>query len=175
MLQPIEPLMFLLEGKKDLVVAELGVFLGGSTLEILNRCNIKKYYAVDLWEFFEDGMSENLGIPQYLYWRGSDQCYKDIVEKLKDFPQVEIIRESTHEAHRHVKDNELDFCWIDANHSYDYVYKDIELWLPKVKEGGVISGDDWNTKAVKVAVKDFFKNTKYKLIGRARYWWVRKI
>ena len=37
----------------------------------------------------------------------------------------------------------LDFVYIDANHSYDYVKEDIELWYPKVKSGGYLLGHDY--------------------------------
>ena len=39
--------------------------------------------------------------------------------------------------------NSLDFIYIDANHAYDFVVKDIELWFPKLKKGGVFAGHDY--------------------------------
>jgi hypothetical protein len=40
-------------------------------------------------------------------------------------------------------DNSLDFVYIDANHAYQYVVQDIQLWYPKVKPGGYICGHDY--------------------------------
>ena len=37
----------------------------------------------------------------------------------------------------------VDICFVDADHSYDGVYKDSELWTPK-REGGIISGHDYD-------------------------------
>ena len=42
-------------------------------------------------------------------------------------------------------DESLDFVYIDANHEYHCVLEDIELWFPKVKKGGVVSGHDYIT------------------------------
>jgi len=37
----------------------------------------------------------------------------------------------------------LDYVYIDADHSYEAVCRDIDAWLPKVKPGGVICGHDF--------------------------------
>jgi len=42
-------------------------------------------------------------------------------------------------------DNTLYFVFIDANHNYEYVKKDILAWFPKVKEGGVLAGHDYSS------------------------------
>lgn len=39
-------------------------------------------------------------------------------------------------------DASLDFVFIDADHAYGSVARDIDAWLPKVKPGGVIAGHD---------------------------------
>ncbi len=45
---------------------------------------------------------------------------------------------------RDFEDNSIDFCFIDANHTYEYVSRDIAAYLPKMKKGGVIAGHDYN-------------------------------
>lgn len=37
-----------------------------------------------------------------------------------------------------------DMVFIDADHSYEAVIKDIESWTPLVKDGGIISGHDYD-------------------------------
>ena len=37
----------------------------------------------------------------------------------------------------------LDAVFIDADHSYESVVKDIAAWTPKVKRGGIIAGHDF--------------------------------
>jgi hypothetical protein len=41
-------------------------------------------------------------------------------------------------------DASLDWVHIDARHDYDSVLADIAAWLPKVVDGGWISGDDYD-------------------------------
>ena len=43
---------------------------------------------------------------------------------------------------------EVDFVFVDAAHDYESVRRDIRAWLPKVKRGGTIAGDDfwWRPK-----------------------------
>lgn len=164
------------EGKKDLVVAELGVLAGKSTIAILIRYDVKKYYAVDMWEMYEGYHDPIWHIEKHLHESQNDLVYKKFKERIKDYPQVVVIREMTSQAHKHIKDGELDICWIDANHEYKYVYEDIKLWISKVKKGGVLCGDDYRSVPdVAKAVHDFFRGTKHKINVSGpggNSWWV---
>jgi|GEM_PF-2197004 predicted O-methyltransferase YrrM len=52
------------------------------------------------------------------------------------------------------KDGSIDFVWLDAGHDYHTVKRDIVAWLPKVKAGGIIGGDDYPMKGVGDAVRE---------------------
>lgn len=41
-----------------------------------------------------------------------------------------------------IEDKEIDFLFIDANHTYNGVKKDFEVWSPLVKDGGIIALHD---------------------------------
>ena len=47
------------------------------------------------------------------------------------------------DAVRDVPDGSLDFVYIDANHTFDFVMQDIIEWAKKVRRGGVVSGHDY--------------------------------
>lgn len=42
-----------------------------------------------------------------------------------------------------LKDNTLDFVYIDADHSYDMIMLDVIKWGRKLKKGGIMSGHDY--------------------------------
>ena len=67
-------------------------------------------------------------------------------------------------------DHSLDFVFIDAAHGYEFVKEDIEAWLPKVKQGGLIAGDDYQTwPGVKQAVDELLPDAE----KRGIYWMQR--
>lgn len=47
------------------------------------------------------------------------------------------------EASTRVADRSLDICFIDADHRYSQVSRDIDTWKPKVKPGGILCGHDF--------------------------------
>lgn len=66
-----------------------------------------------------------------------------------------IVMESIQAAKKY-QDGSLDFVFIDAAHDYDNVKADLEAWFPKVKEGGLLAGDDFYHKGVERAVTERF-------------------
>lgn len=56
------------------------------------------------------------------------------------------------------EDESIDFLFIDGDHRYEGIKKDLQLWFPKVKKGGVISGHDYNEPScgVRQAVDEYF-------------------
>ena len=67
----------------------------------------------------------------------------------------------------------LDFVFIDANHSYESVGQDIELWSPLVRPGGLLSGHDYGGayKGVKRAVDEAFGSENILLPGNRSLVW----
>jgi hypothetical protein len=55
--------------------------------------------------------------------------------------RVVFIRELSEQAVDLIPNN-IDFLYIDGNHKYKHVLKELELYYPKVKIGGYIMGDD---------------------------------
>jgi len=57
-------------------------------------------------------------------------------------------------------DNLYDLIYIDGNHDYDSINRDINNFKYKVKTGGYIAGHDYNsdTKGVEMAVYNHFPN-----------------
>ena len=132
--------------------AELGVERARNSKSILRELNIEKLYLIDVWDIYK-GIDYN--------W--SKENYNHVIRILEDDKRVRIIKDYSENAVKNIEDNSLDFVYIDANHNYDYVCKDINLWYPKVKEGGIIGGHDICIPDVLKAVKEFCsdKNIKF--------------
>jgi predicted O-methyltransferase YrrM len=59
-----------------------------------------------------------------------------------------------------VEDGSLDFVFIDADHEYESVIRDIKAWAPKVKPGGLVSGHDTHFPGVLKAINELIPNWK---------------
>jgi len=60
--------------------------------------------------------------------------------------RARLIEGDTVAAAALVEDGSLDFVFIDADHSYEAVRRDIDAWRSKVKPGGWLGGHDYNRK-----------------------------
>lgn len=70
--------------------------------------------------------------------------FKEARERLDKFEDRAVfVRQPSLEAAQGFDDGSLDFVYLDANHEYEHVLKDIEAWYPKVKIGGILAGDDY--------------------------------
>lgn len=74
-----------------------------------------------------------------------DQLCQETRERLAQYPESRIIRETSVEAADHFGNGALDFVYIDGCHQFRYVAADLQEWVPKVRKGGIISGHDYFT------------------------------
>ena len=117
---------------------EVGTFKGSFSNQIMNNWS-GTLYMVDVWRPLESGYDDASNHGKY-----DGGVYTDAMENIKGFEDRAIMVRATSEiASDMFNDNSLDFVYIDANHAYDYVVQDIELWYPKVKKGGFICGHDY--------------------------------
>lgn len=68
-------------------------------------------------------------------------------------------------------DRSLDWVHLDARHDYQHVRADIQAWLPKVKHGGWLSGDDFDPvkwPEVVAAVRDSLPEATAWSVGQWR-------
>jgi len=100
-----------------------------------NMPNLKHLTLVDP---YEDHPSNKRHWGERLHDKFKKQAY----ERMKDYP-VEWIYGFSEEVSGQIKDNTLDFVYIDGEHTYDFVMIDLVLWSRKVRPGGIISGHDY--------------------------------
>ena len=71
-----------------------------------------------------------------------NKIYEKAKNRLARFNCV-FIEKTSMEAVKDFLDNSLDFVFIDANHSFEYVVEDIAQWSKKVRPGGIVAGHDY--------------------------------
>lgn len=150
--------------EQDLKVGcEVGIGYGLHAENLLKTTNLEKLYLVDLMEFYENDL-----FPIDIVNNGGFELLKKEIflnlEKYKD--KYEFFKcSSISITNEQISDESLDFVFIDANHSYEFVRDDLEFWYKKVKKGGYITGDDYdNTNfGVKKAVDEFSLKTNLEL------------
>jgi predicted O-methyltransferase YrrM len=78
------------------------------------------------------------------------------IEPIKNFLHT-IVGDSS-KVHDQFEDESLDFVFIDGDHSYNGVKKDLKGWFPKIKNGGIIAGHDYFEPScgVRQAVDEYF-------------------
>lgn len=60
-------------------------------------------------------------------------------------PVINILERDSAEAATAFDDGSVDFLMVDGAHDYESCRRDVVAWLPKMAEGGLISGDDYNS------------------------------
>lgn len=162
--------------KEGMVGCELGVF-AGEFAESLVRKNPKKLILIDCWSspdgfLFSGDVDGNNGVslPQ-------QQLYGLVVSRFANYPQVKVLRGWTYDMIPQLEDGSLDYVYIDADHSYEGMKRDLHLIRSKLKPDGLLMGHDYEmnfTKArtpwefgVKQAVDEFCEESGYRLIAKA--------
>lgn len=137
----------LVEENGFILGAELGV-KEGKTLETILAYSECCMIAVDTWA------PRSNELESYDNWDFG--AFEEQVRQVAaHYPgRVTIIQSSTHEAAKEVA--YLDFVFIDADHSHEGVRADIRDWSPKVREGGLVIGHDWDWPSVRRAAEEAF-------------------
>lgn len=152
--------------KKNLICVEIGTYKGGNALNILKNLNIQKIYLIDPYvAYVNRKIEKNVG----------DKTFTEAKKRLKRFKhKIEFVREFSEKATKRFKNNSIDFIYIDGNHDYGFVKKDLELYFPKVKKGGIISGHDMDWKSVFKAVSEFCVKHKLECEIKEKDWIIFK-
>lgn len=157
--RPMTKFMIKNYSKNKLIGVEIGVEYGLNAKTILRFLPIEKLYLIDPYT-----------------GKSGDSIFKEAKKFLKKFnSKIEFIRKTSEEAIKEIPNN-LDFVYIDGNHNYEDVKRDIELYYIKVKKNGIIGGHDFwaNQIGVCKAVLDFVSHNNLKLHGNLTDWWILK-
>ena len=149
------------------IFVELGAYKGKSTsfivTEIINKNKNIKFYTVDTFQGDSGSKDEN-EINAYKQVDVSKMYEEFIINtnQLKEY--YTTIIDYSHIAAKYFLDNSVDVIFIDAGHSFESVLADLKAWYPKMKNGSIMAGHDYNSwSGVKKAVLKFFNSTPDKI------------
>ena len=123
--------------------AEIGVWKGDFAKLILsNFSNLTKYYMIDPWAHLPDWNK-----PFNVDDRSFEDVYAEALLKT-DFAASRrvVLRGRTSVVIDQIPDQSLDFAYIDGDHTLRGITLDLIQVLPKIKDGGLIGGDDFVNK-----------------------------
>ncbi|RLF58018.1 MAG: hypothetical protein DRN27_06470 [Thermoplasmata archaeon] len=123
---------------RPLTVIEIGTQDGQNALSILKTLNIKKIYLIDPYEEYD----EYSKLEEHQTQGRLSKVEKIAKHKLSKYDhKIVWIKKHSEDAIKDIKEK-VDFIYIDGNHDFDYVMKDLEKYYPFLKEDGIIAGHD---------------------------------
>jgi predicted O-methyltransferase YrrM len=146
--------------------AEIGVAYGSMTIALLSEFPELYMNAIDPYIPYDssDIMSSTIEEQNNVFRYTNSRLLKLFSKR------AVLIRDHSINVSKRFQDEELDFVFIDACHQYEAVYADIKDWHPKVKNGGLVCGHDYNTGWIGVtkAVNQFFSEIKKPIAQTAK-------
>jgi len=129
---------------------EIGICRGENIVYFLENCDkLEKIHCIDPY------------LP-YMDWVGpitqeDMDSYHEIA--IKNFSpngdKIVVHKDTSDNCVDKFEDGQFDYIFIDGDHSFDGVMKDLKNYYSKVKSGGIFSGHDINLIDVQRALRDF--------------------
>ncbi len=101
-------------------------------------CNRFDYPVVNGGDTYECLMGESFKNAGEL-----NEMYRSVKSSM---PDARVMRMESTDAADFFGLEYFDFVFIDAIHTYEHCKEDILAWLPKIRPGGMIAGDDYIPK-----------------------------
>lgn len=117
---------------------EIGSYMGESTMMFASSNLFSEIHCIDPYQGYEN----------YNHWHGYEWDFveNEFKQNTRYFNNITLYKDFSYNIIDTFDDKTFNFIYIDANHNYDDVKKDIELCLPKLTEDGIISGHDYHQR-----------------------------
>lgn len=154
--------------------AELGVFQGQFSKDLILKTQPQKIHLIDPWwtvigEYYGDwSRYHNHG--ELLSTKRAYQQAQSSVASVDREKAAEFHVEDDVAVLKRMEDNSLDWAYVDSTHLYEHTVKELEELERIIKPEGIIAGHDWHPDpkhqhhGVYVAVQEFCKKHNWKII-----------
>jgi len=127
------------------IMAELGVFKGEFSVKIDEICQPDELILIDSWfgqNLYSGDVNGNHRNGVRQYYTGEELYYLTEMN-IKECRGVVTMVKATTDVLKAFTDNIFSMIYIDADHSYEGVLKDLINAYHKIKDGGYIMGHDY--------------------------------
>jgi hypothetical protein len=147
-------------------VAEVGIGFGTHAKYVLKTTNVDRLYLIDPMQYYpNDHFVDNIMacIPETPN-NHFNEMHSLIQQELSPWKNrfAWFRTNSLDITNDQIADGELDCVFIDGNHTYEAVIRDLPFWWKKIRIGGQMLGDDYWLDTVAQAVHEFSK--EYNLV-----------
>jgi len=125
------------------VCAEVGTWKGDFAATILSSQRPMQLYLVDPWQYRPEDETE---AEAEAGREAMDSVYESVIDRFRsqiEAGQVLVLRARSLDAAASFADESLHWVYIDGDHAYDAVKRDLDAYYRIVMPGGFIAGDDY--------------------------------
>jgi hypothetical protein len=124
----------------NLTICEIGVFKGEFSKILLDKMKPKELHLIDI---FEGQMCSGDKDGNNIVWTNLNDEYLKLIELFKLNENVFIHKGMSYSILENFDDEFFDLIYVDGDHSYNGVKKDLEVSFRKIKNNGFILGHDY--------------------------------
>ena len=141
---------------------EVGVLFGQNLAYLLRENPGLQMIGIDFWRPCKGYTVEEM------------EEYKEAALVLTDlYPsRLGYVEDSSNKAHQLLPDACFDFVFIDADHNYYAVYRDLLNYRRKVRPGGLLCGHDYRKEGVYRALHNLYGHEAHE-VGIDNCWFIR--
>jgi hypothetical protein len=139
--------------------AEIGVAQGDFSAAMLEAAQPVELHLIDPWSHLEAGSdlleaagllsevgdarerNEQFAAPPEN--SGGDEQFAEVTARFRADQRVHLHRQYSYKAASGFADGHFDFVYLDGNHQYEFVLRDLEDFGAKLKPGGLLFGHDF--------------------------------
>lgn len=147
------------EAKPGAHLVEVGVAAGRSLIYLADKARSKnKQIVID-------------GVDSFSNTFATEKMCRHFLDLTNTANLVNLIVKDQILAASDYADNSLDMVLLDADHSYNGTLDGIEAFLPKIKHGGILAGDDYDLSIFPHVVRAAHKGLlKLDIMGRVFFY-----
>ena len=121
-------------------MAEVGVYRGDYAARMLTEApGIERYYMIDPWRHLDD-WNKPANQPDDIF----EGFFSEVMDKTEAYADKRVVlRGRTVEVVDQIPDGDLDFVYIDGDHTLRGIVTDLVAMRPKIRAGGFLAGDDF--------------------------------